>query len=78
MGICCMAQEIQTGLGINLDGWDGEEIGRRFKRERIYVSVQLSHSVVSDSLQPHEPQHARPQFNTTVQKHQFFNAQLSL
>ena len=29
----------------------------------IYVvsqSVQFSHSVVSDSLQPHEPQHARP------------------
>ena len=23
-------------------------------------SVQFSHSVVSDSLQPHEPQHARP------------------
>ena len=38
----------------------GREMRRRFKRERIYVSVQLSHSVVSDSLQPHEPQHARP------------------
>ena len=25
-----------------------------------YVSVQLSRSVVSDSLRPHEPQHARP------------------
>ena len=24
------------------------------------ISVQFSHSVVSDSLQPHEPQHARP------------------
>ena len=24
------------------------------------VSVQFSHSVVSDSLRPHEPQHARP------------------
>ena len=24
------------------------------------VSVQFSHSVMSDSLQPHEPQHARP------------------
>ena len=23
-------------------------------------SVQFSHSVVSDSLRPHEPQHARP------------------
>ena len=26
----------------------------------IYSSVQFSHSVVSDSLWPHEPQHARP------------------
>ena len=25
-----------------------------------YTSVQFSHSVVSDSLWPHEPQHARP------------------
>ena len=25
-----------------------------------YVSVQFSHSVVSDSLRPHEPQHTRP------------------
>jgi len=25
-----------------------------------YCSVQFSHSVVSDSLRPHEPQHARP------------------
>ena len=27
---------------------------------RSWGSVQFSHSVVSDSLQPHEPQHARP------------------
>ena len=26
----------------------------------IFNSVQFSHSVVSDSLRPHEPQHARP------------------
>ena len=26
----------------------------------MFSSVQFSHSVVSDSLQPHEPQHARP------------------
>ena len=26
----------------------------------ILCSVQFSHSVVSDSLRPHEPQHARP------------------
>ena len=28
MGICCMAQETQTGLFINLEGWDGEGEGR--------------------------------------------------
>ena len=27
---------------------------------RNFSSVQFSHSVMSDSLQPHEPQHARP------------------
>ena len=26
----------------------------------LFTSVQFSHSVVSDSLRPHEPQHARP------------------
>ena len=26
----------------------------------LYLSVQLSHSVMSNSLQPHGPQHARP------------------
>ena len=26
----------------------------------MFSSVQFSHSVVSDSLRPHEPQHARP------------------
>ena len=25
-----------------------------------YISVQFSHSVMSDSLQPHESQHTRP------------------
>ena len=28
MGICCMSQETQTGLCINLEGWDGEGGGR--------------------------------------------------
>ena len=26
----------------------------------MYISVQFSHSVISDYLQPHEPQHTRP------------------
>ena len=30
------------------------------ERERKICEVQFSHSVVSDSLRPHEPQHARP------------------
>ena len=38
----------------------GSEMGRRYKREGIYVSVQFSLSVVSDSLRPHELQLARP------------------
>ena len=28
MGICCMAQETQTGFCINLEEWDGEGDGR--------------------------------------------------
>ena len=36
------------------------EKGDSFKREGLYVSVQFSHSIVSDSLRPHELQHARP------------------
>ena len=47
----------------------------------IITSVQFSCSVVSDSLRPHESQHARPPCpvfsNTTVQKHQFLSAQPS-
>ena len=31
-----------------------------FFRYLLVYSVQFSHSVVSNSLQPHEPQHARP------------------
>ena len=31
-----------------------------FCKENNFSSVQFSHSVTSDSLQPHEPQHARP------------------
>ena len=31
-----------------------------FRRLCVVSSVQFSHSVVSDSLRPHEPQHVRP------------------
>ena len=36
-----------------------KELNRHFSKEDI-SSVQFSHSVMSDSLQPHELQHARP------------------
>ena len=29
MGICCMAQETETGALFNLEGWNGEEYGRK-------------------------------------------------
>ena len=37
MGICCLSQEAKMGLCINLEGWNGEEMGGNFKREGIYV-----------------------------------------
>ena len=37
MGICCMAQETQTGAQPRGVGWegDGREMGGKFKREGI-------------------------------------------
>jgi len=32
MGICCMSQETQTGLCINLEGWVGEGDGMEFQK----------------------------------------------
>ena len=32
MGICCTAQESQTGLSTNLEGWDGERDGREVQK----------------------------------------------
>ena len=42
MGTCCMAQETQ-GLCVNLEGWDGEGMGGRFRREGICVYLWLIH-----------------------------------
>ena len=36
------------------------ELKLGFVKNEIHHSVQFSHSIVSDSLQPHEPQHIRP------------------
>ena len=44
----------------NLEGWGGEGGGKGFRREGTHVSVQFSHSFMSDSLWPPGPQHARP------------------
>ena len=41
--------------------WDFNDVPiSAFDTLKICSSVQFSHSVVSDTLQPHEPQHARP------------------
>ena len=42
---------------------NGKEIQKKKKKKRLDIctsSVQFTRSVVSDSLRPHEPQHARP------------------
>ena len=44
----------------DLEGWDGVG-GKEAQEEGEYMySVPFSRSVMSDSLQPHEPQHSRP------------------
>ena len=37
MAICYMAQETQTGLCINLEGWNGEGDGREVQKGGGYV-----------------------------------------
>ena len=34
-------RKLKQGLCINLEGWDGRVMGRRFKREGIYVYLWL-------------------------------------
>ena len=41
-------------------GWKESDMTHRLKNKNILFSVQFSCSVVSDSLRPHESQHARP------------------
>ena len=36
-------RKLKQGLCINLDGWDGEEMGGSSKREGIYVYLWLIH-----------------------------------
>ena len=51
--------QVQYGLPQHSPGQVGKE-GRTYGQGRAWAKVQFSHSVVSDSLQPHAPQHARP------------------
>ena len=51
-------------LELDLEKWTGSKLAKEYHKA-VYLtdmqsSVQFSHSVVSDSLQPHESQHARP------------------
>ena len=43
MAICCMTQEIQTGLYSNLGGWKWVGVGGRFKKEGTHVYLWLIH-----------------------------------
>ena len=47
-------------MWMSLSSWGSHNILRFKKFYLSYSSVQFSHSVVSDSLWPHELQHARP------------------
>ena len=36
-------RKLKQGLCINLEGWDGRQMGGRFKREGVYVYLWLIH-----------------------------------
>ena len=36
-------RKLKQGLCINLEGWDGREVGGRFQREGVYVYLWLIH-----------------------------------
>ena len=36
-------RKLKQGLCINLEGWDGEEMGGRFKMEGVYAYLWLIH-----------------------------------
>ena len=58
-GEALYSQQNKTGSWL---GWDHELLIAKFrlKLKRDFGSDQISHSVVSDSLRPHELQHTRP------------------
>ena len=64
--MCGLCKKIKIILEIkdkHCPGTVGHSLNRYRRSDWIhhqFSSVQFSHSVVSDSLRPHEPQHARP------------------
>ena len=54
-----LKEELPRSVGVQYATGDQRRNNSR-KNEEMFSSLQFSHSVVSDSLQPHEPQHARP------------------
>ena len=55
-------RKLKQGLCINLEGLDGKGDGRELQKggDICISSVQFSHSVMSNSFRPREPQHTRP------------------
>ena len=47
-------------MNVDIWRWSPSSINTKSPAALSISSVQFSHSAVSDSLQPHEPQHARP------------------
>ena len=43
LGFAVWLRKLKQGVCINLEGWDGREMGGRFKREGIYVDLWLIH-----------------------------------
>lgn len=50
MEVCCMTQGTQPGVRNNLEGWEGQEKGGRFKREGACVCLWLIHIDVWQKL----------------------------
>ena len=64
LGSCWRAsRDVKEGLdisGVQETVWGRVTNLRDFNIGMAFSSVQFSHSVVSDSLRPHESQHTRP------------------
>ena len=54
------AEEPEIKLPTSVGSSKRQENSRKTSNSALLISVQFSHSVMSDSSRPHEPQHARP------------------